>query len=129
MGTWGTGPFSNDTAADFLGDLAETDAAEVESRMMAALRLPADGYVEGPEADEAIVVAALAASKRGYVPPDGAELAADVAFEDSEELRTAAATALRRVQGPDSEWAELWEEAGELPAAVGMLDEITQHLS
>lgn len=129
MGTWGVGPFSNDDAADFLGDLADLDPREVQDNLLQALQLPSDGYVESPEADTAIAAAALVAMQNGYVPPDNVESAAGFEFEVTDQLHSASSAALRRVQGTDSEWAELWDEAGELSEATRILADIAQHLS
>ena len=57
MGTWGTGPFDNDGAADFAGDLDEAPPAEREAlvrgvlarTIMTALRtLPATWMMPHP---------------------------------------------------------------------------------
>ena len=128
MGAWGVGPFSNDEAADFVGDLADADGSEARATLLRVLQLPPDEYVELPDACTAIAAAALVAIRQGYTPPDGGELATTVEFEADPELRRASAMALRRVRDADSEWAELWDEAGELPEATGVLEDIERHL-
>lgn len=62
-------------------------------------------------------------------PQEGAEDAASLQFSSTPELRSAAAAALRRIQAEESEWAELWEEAGESDEVTRVLAEIGQHLS
>ena len=59
MGTWGTGPFDNDTAADFAGDLDDAPPGEREAlvRGVLARTVSAAGYLD--EAQEAVAAAAL----------------------------------------------------------------------
>jgi hypothetical protein len=64
MGTWGTGPFDKDTAADFSNDL--DDAASLTEREdlicgVLARTVKATGYLT--EAEEAVAAAALIAAQ------------------------------------------------------------------
>ena len=63
MGTWGTGPFDNDTAADFAGDLDDAPPGEREAlvRGVLARTVSAAGYLD--EAQEAVAAAALIAAQ------------------------------------------------------------------
>ena len=63
MGTWGTGPFDNDTAADFAGDLDDAPPGEREAlvRGVLARTVRATGYLD--EAQEAVAAAALIAAQ------------------------------------------------------------------
>ncbi|MDI2130528.1 DUF4259 domain-containing protein [Yinghuangia seranimata] len=63
MGTWGTGPFDNDTAADFAATLDEARPEERASIVRGVLTrtVTANGYPA--EADEAIAAAALIAAQ------------------------------------------------------------------
>src|SRR5262245_13461015 len=63
MGTWDTGPFDNDTAADFANALddAEPEAREALIRGVLVRTIDATGYLA--EADEAVAAAALIAAQ------------------------------------------------------------------
>lgn len=66
MGTWDAGPFDNDTAADFCGDLDEAAVGEREGIVRGALTRVIDtasGYLEAPESDQAVAAAALVAAQ------------------------------------------------------------------
>lgn len=115
MGTWGPGPFENDKAADFGGDLDDLVEQERPVAIREALRtaaLQADS-LNSSEGDVAVAAAAIVAAQcaggqptnpnygpKKQVPP----LPAD--------LRTLAIEALNRVVGKNSELAELWDESG-----------------
>ena len=98
MGTWGTGPFDNDTAADFAGDLDDAPPGEREAlvRGVLARTVSAAGYLD--EAQEAVAAAALIAAQcPGGRPVEtvyGPEQPLPVFPED---LRELAARALDRV--------------------------------
>jgi hypothetical protein len=69
MGTWGTGPFDNDDAADFCGDLDHLDAPGRIKAIHGALEEAAQetGYLEADLGSIAVAAAALvgrAASRR-----------------------------------------------------------------
>jgi hypothetical protein len=132
MGTWDVGPFDNDTAADWCGDLH--DAAPDERPVLARSALTAvldngDEYLDSDLAVEAIAAAAVVASQL----PGGAEItspyAPDFLLEGSrldvpEDLPALAVRALDRIVGDDSEWRELWEESGDYPTALAELQRI-----
>ncbi len=112
MGTWGKGPFDEDSAMDFFDDLELCDAVVRAERLKTAiLRVSRTqehiGFAEGTEA---VVAASLLA---GMMPgtedepwvtslPTGllAELAAD------------AVVAVERAHSPGSDLYEQWYEAG-----------------
>ncbi|MEV6681050.1 DUF4259 domain-containing protein [Streptomyces erythrochromogenes] len=117
MGTWDIGPFDNDTAADFAGDL--DDAAPVERLSMirgALLRCAASAGCpdapDAPDAERAVAAAALVVAQH----PEGPSACS--VYGPSEavpglpgELRLLAVEALDRVVAPTSELAELWADA------------------
>ena len=63
MGTWGIGPFDNDTAADFAGDLDDAPPGEREALVREVLTrtVRATGYLD--EAQQAVAAAALIAAQ------------------------------------------------------------------
>lgn len=128
MGTWGFGPFDNDTAADWAGHLDEAAPAARPALVREALTtvVKATGYLDADDAMSAIAAAAVIAGTRPDGPeidptygPD-AETLADLRLDP--DLDTLAAQALVRVMDEESEWRELWEEADEFDDARRVLD-------
>lgn len=119
MGAWGEGPFDNDDACDWSYEFQEVDETTGLQILAGALNLgdPAN-YVEAPEGETA-VAAALVVSwlvNPDSIPdsPYGESAAAWVRSTRapvSAALRASALAALDRVQGAQSELAELWAEA------------------
>lgn len=120
MGAWDSGPFDNDDAADFAGDLSQTgDAEDVAARLEGALTAVtgADGLVEAPVMNEALAAAAIVAVLTTPALPTPASL--DRSWIDAARseppvhLRGAAAQVFERALRPqDNEWYDLWAEAG-----------------
>ncbi|MFC4554900.1 DUF4259 domain-containing protein [Georgenia faecalis] len=122
MGTWGTGPFDNDNAADWAGDVADADAAARPAMIRDALAAVAhaEGYVNSEEAEIALAAGALVAAAQSNGPQLGSYGPSATALEGvvlDDGVRALAVLAVTRVLGASSEWRELWEEAGELGAA------------
>ncbi|NAS24896.1 DUF4259 domain-containing protein [Herbidospora sp. NEAU-GS84] len=135
MGTWDIGPFDNDSAADWCGDLHDTPAAERPAALRAALAVAADNddYLDVDDAASAIAAAAIVAAHRGGTPITSV-YAPDFLLEGGrvpigDDLPGLALRALDRVTADGSEWRELWEEGGHYPDAVGVLDGLRVHLS
>ncbi|WP_432123874.1 DUF4259 domain-containing protein [Streptomyces sp. C10-9-1] len=110
MGTWDTGPFDNDTAADFANALddAEPEAREALIRGVLIRTIDATGHVT--EAGEAVAAALIAAQCPGGEPVDmtyGPETPMPVFPSD---LRALADEALARIvrdeDGPASHWVD-----------------------
>jgi hypothetical protein len=111
MGTWDTGPFDNDTAADFADALddAEPEAREALIRGVLVRTIDATGYLA--EADEAVAAAALVAAQcPGGEPVDtpyGPETPMPAFPSD---FRALADEALARIAGdeagPASDWVD-----------------------
>jgi hypothetical protein len=114
MGTWGTGPFDNDTAADFAAALDKAAPEERPELIRGALATAANsaGHLDDHDGGRAVAAAALVAARCSGGEP------ADSVYGPNEELpgltglRDLAAAALDRVLGPHSETAELWDESG-----------------
>lgn len=64
MGTWGTGPFDSDLAADFVGELGGLAPQQVIDLLERAFRWVTDSAarVDGGDGTEAVAAAALVAS-------------------------------------------------------------------
>lgn len=127
MGTWDTGPFDNDTAADWCGNLDEASPLAREQIIRDALAAAtALDYLECPAAEEAIAAAAIVAAHRPAGPAINSAYAPDFLVDGerltlSEDLAALAVRALRRISGPDSEWRELWEDSGHMAEALAEL--------
>jgi hypothetical protein len=130
MGAWGTGPFDNDDAMDFVGDLTDEPASAREVRIRQALDLP-DGYLDAPDASEALAAAALLVAAR-HTPPgepeEVQELIAGGGVPTTEVDRESARRALARIVGEDSEWRELWEEAGSFDQVNALCADLSNRL-
>ena len=129
MGAWGTGPFDNDDAADWAADLEEAgDPLAFVSETFETVET-SEEYVESPDAACAIAAAAWLASALPGTPVAASSYAPEVAAPTDREaidpLLDRAVVVLQKVLGEDSEWRELWDEAGntEAPAAVTALAE------
>ncbi|WEV29853.1 DUF4259 domain-containing protein [Streptomyces sp. 71268] len=111
MGTWGTGPFDNDTAADFADALDGTEPEEREALIRSTLTrtVGATGWLA--EGDEAVAAAALIAAQcPGGDPIDSACGPEEPMPAFPDDLRRLAAKALARVvseeAGPASNWVD-----------------------
>ncbi|MFI0446703.1 DUF4259 domain-containing protein [Actinomadura sp. 6N118] len=125
MGTWGVGPFDNDHAADFAGDLDEAppeQRTELIARALHAVLAPGNNTISRV-ADPAVAAAALVAAQL----PGGSP--ADPVYGPDEplppmpvELIPLAIRVLDRVTAADSEVKQLWDEVPE----PGWHDEIAR---
>ncbi|MEU4476351.1 DUF4259 domain-containing protein [Micromonospora sp. NPDC023888] len=119
MGTWDDGPFDNDTAADWCGDLHDADPSTRAAMVRAALSTAAlnTGYLDHDDAVSAIAAAAIVAS----LMPGGAPITSPYApdfllagesLDLDDDLPQLAVEALDQVLSDDSEWRSDWGEAG-----------------
>jgi hypothetical protein len=130
MGSWGDGPFENDTAADWSAELdaaAPGERAEVIRSALAGATANGD-YLDADLAQAAIAAAAVVAAQRPGGPPlDPAyapQLISDgIVLELPDEIRELAVAALDRVGGADSELRELWDEAPAFSAQLASIRE------
>ncbi|MFH8701874.1 DUF4259 domain-containing protein [Streptomyces chartreusis] len=118
MGTWDIGPFDNDTAADFGGDLDEAAMEEREAMIRSALKRAADraDFLVTSDGERAVAAAALVAAQH----PDGELTCSNYGPSEplpklSADLRTLAVDALDLVVSEQSELAELWGDAANGP--------------
>lgn len=132
MGTWGTGPFDSDMAADFVGGLAGMPTEQVVESMAGAFRrvVNSGSRVDGGDGAEAVAAAALIAAQ---IP--GSQVVIDPDDGPSEPLpvlpmplRPEAGRALRRVLEDGSELAEGWVETAEAEEWRATVQAITRAL-
>jgi hypothetical protein len=115
MGTWGTGLFDDDDAADWAWELQESADLSVVRRALEAIDRKTV-YLEAPECAVALAAAEIVAGLCGR-PAQGLpeEVSAWIAAHDSlpaAPLQSLAKRVAERVLG-DSELAELWRESDE----------------
>jgi hypothetical protein len=119
MGAWDDGPFDNDSAADWCGDLHDAEPSQRPAMVRAALADAAGNreYLDHDVAAPAIAAAAIVAS----LMPGGAPIVSPYApdfllagegIELADDLPPLAVQALDRILGEDSEWRALWGEGG-----------------
>ncbi|TVT47930.1 DUF4259 domain-containing protein [Amycolatopsis rhizosphaerae] len=113
MGAWGTGPFENDAALDFVGefdDAAPADRPELIREVLEKALAERD-YLDADEGSAAVAaVAVVAAARPGGPALDPVSGPKQPLPRLPSDLLTIAARALERVLGADSELGELWEE-------------------
>lgn len=113
MGTWGSGAFENDAAADLVADLAEGGLD------LAALRrdTEAPGQLDAGTASEVLALVELAAAglEGRPSPVDGVDVRSFAASLGDDERRWLHEQGVRATAGPEqSELFGLWDEADEL---------------
>lgn len=110
MGAWGSGPFDNDDAGDWVYSLEDFGVSALRS----ALELDGD-YVEAPKAAAAVAAAAVVGLAFGLPVESTEEVSGWLEDADTEEVQPlagAAVEALDRVL-EGSELAELYDESGD----------------
>jgi uncharacterized protein DUF4259 len=123
MGAWGTGPFDNDGAADWAGDVDE--AEDVPAFLAETFRGGSDDEPDHDDASGVLAAAAwLASALPGGPAVDPAYGPSRVPESPTPELCAAALAALDRTTAPGSEWHELWSEGGQLAEAEALLQPI-----
>jgi Domain of unknown function (DUF4259) len=115
MGTFGSGPFENDGAADFLVEAVEAPTRAVPSALRAAAEAPDSAYLDvdvGQAAHAAAEIVAIAFGCSATAEStDASEIASTIKPTDA--LRLLALRALDRIAGPQSELASLWAEGAD----------------
>ncbi|WP_231156163.1 DUF4259 domain-containing protein [Streptomyces sp. CNZ748] len=111
MGTWGTGPFGNDTAADFANALDDARPEEREALIRGVLTRTVDATGWLAEGELAVAAAALIAAQcPGSDPIDMSYGPEEPMPAFPDDLRTLADEALARViseeAGPASNWVD-----------------------
>ncbi|MBP2322901.1 uncharacterized protein YqkB [Kibdelosporangium banguiense] len=136
MGAWDVGPFDNDAAADFAGDLTDASPDDRPQLIREALTTAADNteYLDNSDACAAIAAAAIVASQQ----PDGPEvdsvygpdfLTDGGSIDLPEDFVELAVRAIARVLDEESEWRDLWDDADSLDDAIAALEPIRAALN
>lgn len=121
MGAWDSGPFDNDDAADFATELDEADPNQRILLLREALQTALDVEDGDEDAQEeafprAVAAAAVLAATRVDTGTDSSYapkfLNSDDPMDVPEDLVELAVLALDRLADSDSEYAELFGEAG-----------------
>lgn len=114
MGTWGTGPFDNDTAADFSITLDEARPEERESIIRGVLTRTTTSHDYLLEAESAIAAAALIAAQcPGGQPVDPICGPNEPLPAFAVELRSLAREALERIADDETGLASYWVTAAD----------------
>jgi hypothetical protein len=133
MGTWDVGPFDNDTAADWCGDLDDAAPEQRAVLIRDALGRVAqhgDEYLDSDDAVQAIAAAAIVAAQLPGGTAVDTPYAPDFLLnggtvEVADDVPAIAVRALDRIVEDDSEWRELWEDAEEsYPQALASVQSI-----
>ncbi|MFC7246655.1 DUF4259 domain-containing protein [Catellatospora aurea] len=131
MGTWDSGPFDNDSAADWCGDLDDADPGQRLGIVRQALAAVADhaGFLDDRLGVRAIAAAAVIVSQRPGAEPLTSPYAPDFLLQGEslvvpEDVAALAVRALDRVVGEDSEWRELWEDTGDAADALAVVGDL-----
>jgi len=118
MGAWSHEPFGNDDANDWAYGLEETkNLSRIEEALDRVLQT--DGYLEAPEASEAVAAVEVLAKLLGKGTQSDSYTAKvddwvkSVSLNPSPSLLAKAQRTLERILGEDSELRELWSEGDE----------------
>ncbi|MFE4957050.1 DUF4259 domain-containing protein [Streptomyces sp. NPDC056653] len=130
MGTWDTGPFDNDTAADFANALDAAGPAERKALIRGVLTRTVDAAGYLTDGEEAVAAAALIAAQcPGGEPidtPYGPESTMPVFLTD---LRTLADDALARIISDEAGPASNWVDPGDWKQWQAMLNRLRAALA
>ncbi|MFE6891988.1 DUF4259 domain-containing protein [Streptomyces sp. NPDC057694] len=132
MGTWGTGPFDSDLAADFVDELEGLSPQKVIEVLERALQRVTDSgaRVDGGDGNQAVAAAALVAST---IPGSGIVIDPDDGPREPlpqlpSALRAAAALALQRVLQDGSEMLTGWVDSADAAQWRHEVQRITEAL-
>jgi len=131
MGTWDTGPFDNDGAADFLDDAAAMPAPSIAEALLAVADAGPAAYLDVDVGQGAIAACELVALGFGYGNlHEASDAVRDLArtLGPNEDLRVLALRVIPRLRDREhSEIAELWEADPSFDAFLGeLLERLTE---
>lgn len=133
MGAWGAGSFDNDTALDWLDDLARAPGTRAIRQALEHVS-DNDGYIDADEASAALAAAELVAGLLGQPPARLPEAAAEWlgapprdAPAEARALQPLALVAVNRAR-TISELRDLWEESKHAADWKQALDDLERRL-
>jgi len=119
MGAWSHESFGNDDACDFAATVSEADDLSAVDAILDVVMQVGSGYLEAPEASQAIAAAEVIARLQGnWGLRDAYSADMDAWVErtkivPTKELALKAKRAVKRIVTEPSELLELWQEGGE----------------
>lgn len=132
MGTWGSGPFDNDAAADFLGTLQNAPLRVLSKALNKIARMPTESYVDVDDGGAAWAACELVALAFGCGDSDALDdpiLDLIERLHPKEEHRTLALQVLPRIADPsNSELAGLWHDGEDGPQFEATIEHLRSRL-
>jgi hypothetical protein len=134
MGAWSHESFGNDDACDFAATITETDDLSAVDEILESVMQVGSGYLEAPEASQAIAAAEAVARLQGNwglrdaYSEDLDAWVERVKIVPSKELALKAKRALERIITEPSELLELWQEGDESEKWVDAVRELERRL-
>lgn len=131
MGAWGTGPFDNDDAADFVDEIVQLSLDDAHQQVDQACRLPSGrvDYRRGARAVAAAAIVAACLDSAGDLPLEARDLVERLGGDLNGDALRAAHGAITRVGQGDSEWNELWLDVEMWAAARDVVRNIQARLA
>ena len=130
MGTWTTGGFDNDDAADWIWELAEAEDVSILKDVLATIT-DSEDYLEAPDCAMAIaaaeVVAAMNKKPAARLPDEVRAFLARVPDAPAPELIESALLAIERIRNK-SELQVFWDETGNPGEWYRSLDDLESRL-
>jgi hypothetical protein len=133
MGAWSHESFGNDDACDFAATITETADLSAVDGILEVVMQVGSGYLEAPEASQAIAAEAVARLQGNWGLRDAYSEDLDAWVErvkivPSKELALKAKRALERIITEPSELLELWQECDESEKWVDAVRELERRL-
>lgn len=135
MGAWSHESFGNDDACDFAATISEADDLSAVDAILDAVIEMGDGYLEAPEASQAIAAAEVIARLHGnWGLRDAYSVDVDAWVERTEivptkELTLKAKKAVKRITTEPSELLELWQEGDESEKWIDAMQDLERRLT
>lgn len=135
MGAWSHEPFGNDTACDWICSLLETNDLSFIEEALDAVAEVGEDCLEADMASEAIAAIEVLAKLLGRgtqadsYTRDVDEWVKKHSLKPGAALLTKAQQVLKRIQSPDSELLELWDEGEDTGAWKESLQQLASAIS
>ncbi|GAA5484034.1 DUF4259 domain-containing protein [Haloferula sargassicola] len=119
MGSWDTTAFANDTAADWLAELVESNGWEMIDEAFSSILAAGDDFIEAQQGEEGIAAAEVVAWINGQPGSTAEDTDALEQWIDEQEFESDTSRAKRarkvvdRIFNEPSELRDQWEDEGE----------------